>query len=99
MELTRLHSAVTEAGANKSLLVVEAIQRGLPDFDPRNIQTGRSCRIDAWVPTEFKERIKQLAEVHAVTQQSLLRYLLFKHLKAASWKQTEPQEGDTHDQT
>jgi hypothetical protein len=82
MELAKLHSAVTEAGANKSFLVMEAIQRGLLDSDPRDISSRRSCRIDAWVPTEFKEQIKQLAEAHAVTQQSLLRYLIFKHLKA-----------------
>ncbi|MGD0424567.1 MAG: hypothetical protein ABSA92_14095 [Candidatus Bathyarchaeia archaeon] len=90
MELDRLYSAVTESGVNKSFLVMEAIQHGLPDLDPKNIQTGRTFRIDAWVPTEFKQRIKQLAETHAVTQQSLLRHLLFKHLKAAPWKQTKP---------
>ncbi|MGA3406121.1 MAG: hypothetical protein ABSD49_10370 [Candidatus Bathyarchaeia archaeon] len=101
-ELAQLHSAVIETRANKSFLVVEAIQRGLRESDYGNIPTKRACKIDAWIPRDFKQRIKQLAEAYSVTQQSILRHFLFRYLKATPWKQTSetiPTQEVPHDQT
>jgi predicted DNA binding CopG/RHH family protein len=46
-------------------------------------------RIDITVPAKLVEGVRRFALEHGMSQQQLLRYLLFKYLAAAPWEQAE----------
>ena len=88
-EFAEIDRAAADTGANTSLLVVEAIQFSLPRFDYSKVQTRRTHRVDVRVPEELKDALKRAAEAHGLTQQSLLRYLVFQYVKAGRWSRFE----------
>jgi hypothetical protein len=99
-ELKLVDSAVAESGAsNRSLFISEAIQAGLRNFDVAKVEGRRNRRIDAWIPREFRDGIKELAQTYASSQQSILRQLILGSARAANWKHpaapTQTAEEDT----
>ncbi len=88
-ELRQLERAVNHSGApSRAFLIFEAIQAGLRNTNLREAQGRRVKKVNLRVPPEIKERIKQVAEYQAVTQQGLLRYFLFEYLASEPWRKT-----------
>jgi hypothetical protein len=75
---------------SRSLIILEAIRAGLQNTNLALVQERRSFRINARVPTEFKDRVKRLAGINGFTQQRLLRHFLFQYLTSAPWRETRP---------
>lgn len=89
-EIKELDRAVAESGAwSRSLVVAEAIQAGLSNFDSRLAQERRSRRVDVRLPTRLIDNLKRLATTHTLTQQNLLRHFLFRYLATGPWMSNE----------
>lgn len=100
-EAELLSSAVARSRGSKSLLLLEAVQRGFRKSDFTQAQGRRSYRVDAWLPGKLKELVKKTARTRGLTQQSLLRHLLFEYLNAAPWlygstADESPESSSTH---
>jgi len=101
-ELEKLDAAVSETGTNRSLLIFEALQRGLAGRDPVVRQERRDRRVDAWLSRRLKDELSRVAERLNITQQHLARTLLLSYLAEATWNRdlnplSDPSEGDTDD--
>ena len=90
-ELRKLDAVVSEAGVNRSFLILEALKVGLSNPDLNIDQERRNQRVDAWATDAIKEHIRQLATHLHITQQHLTRHLLLRYLATAPWnaKQTK----------
>ena len=101
-ELEKLDATVSETGTNRSLLIFEAVQRGLAGRDPEVRQEKRDRRVDAWVSRGLKEELSRVAKRLNITQQHLARTLLLSYLAEAPWipdanPLSDPSEGDADD--
>jgi hypothetical protein len=92
-EINRLDPAVAESYAvTRNLLVCSAIHEGLKTFKPETIQKpSRHREVRIWVPKDMKNKIRELAETNSITQQTILRHLLFQYITRAPWNNTENQ--------
>ena len=92
-EINRLDSAVAESCAvTRNLLVYTAIHEGLTTFKPETIQKpNRRREVPIWVPKDMKNKIRELAKTNTITQQSIMRHLLFQYITRASWNNTQNQ--------
>jgi hypothetical protein len=99
-ELDHVDEAVTESGAqNRSLLVLEAIQANITGIMPGPVEGARCCRIDVRVPGEMRIKVKEVAALLGLTQQNLLRHLLFRYLTQAPWRTADSVSDDTWQKT
>ena len=89
-EVEQLDYAVDDSGAmNRSLLVLVALQESLADPETATLPRRSKRRdIPVWITAEQKEQVRNLARSHSVTQQSLLRHLLFQFINQAPWNKT-----------
>ncbi len=87
-EIERLDSAVMESGAlSRTLLVFEAIRAGLVKGETATMKKpSKRKAVPVWVTFDLKNRIKEAARANSVTQQSLVRHLLFQYIAHAPWK-------------
>jgi hypothetical protein len=95
-EYGELRRAVGEANVpNMSLLVFEAIQAGLESDETHGIQRKRTRTVNIHISREFREKIRLRARMFQVTQQTLLRGLLFQYIRNKPWQrsQAEKMEG------
>ncbi len=84
-EYAGLRRAVANAQVpNRSLLVFEAIQAGLEGGRVQGIQRKRTRAVNIHVSIEFKKKIRAKAQAYDVTQQALLRGLLFQYIRNES---------------
>ncbi len=92
-EINLLDSAVAESYAvTRNLLVYSAIHEDLKTFKPETIQRpSRRREVPIWVPREMKSKVRELAKTHSISQQSILRHLLFQYITRAPWNNTENQ--------
>jgi hypothetical protein len=74
---------------SRSLFIAEAINAGLANPQPQNLPTTRKRRIDVWLPSAVRKRIRELASAWKVTQQEVVRYFLLEYIRAAPWKQNQ----------
>ena len=94
-ESEKLAEAVRASGApNRSLIILESIQERLHAPNLPGLQRKRTRVVYFWLPTEIMEEARHLALHLSVSQQNLLRYLLFTHLATAPWKR-KPTAPDT----
>jgi hypothetical protein len=70
---------------SRSLFIAEAINAGLANPQPQNLPATRKRRIDVWLPTAVRKRIRELASAWKVTQQEVVRYFLLEYIRAARW--------------
>ena len=96
-EINLLDSAVAERYAvTRNLLVYTAIHEGLTTFKPETIRKpNRRREVPIWVPRDMKNKIRELAKTHSITQQTILRHLLFQYITQAPWNNTKT----THEQS
>ncbi len=84
-EYAELRRAVANAQVpNRSLLVFQAIHAGLEDAKMHGIQRKRTRAVNTHVSIEFKQKIRARAKAYGVTQQALLRGLLFDYIRKQS---------------
>jgi hypothetical protein len=89
-ELAEVDHAVAESAAwSRSLVIAEALHVGL--LNPRLTFTqSKRCRIvEIRVPKKLVNDLQALARARTLTQQSLLRQLLFHYLANPPWKLTD----------
>jgi hypothetical protein len=85
-EYDELRKAVDKANLpNLSLLVFRAIQAGLESDETGGVQGKRTRTVNIHVSKEFKEKIRSRARMLQVTQQALLRGLLFQYIRNKAW--------------
>jgi predicted transcriptional regulator len=95
--LTERQSALLEealAGSlapSRSLFIAEAINAGLANPQPRNLPATRKRRIDVWLPSAVRKRIRELASAWKVTQQDIVRHFLLEYIRAARWNRNHTQ--------
>lgn len=90
-ELAELRRAAGEANLpNISLLVFQAIQAGLEGEETQGVQRKRTRSVNIHVSKEFKEKIRMRARICRVTQQALLRGLVFQYLRSKPWRLATP---------
>jgi hypothetical protein len=90
-EYGELRNAVDEANLpNMSLLVFQAIQAGLESDETRGVQRKRTRTVNIHVSKEFMEKIRVRARMFQVTQQALLRGLLFQYTRSKPWLREKP---------
>jgi hypothetical protein len=86
-ELGEVDSAVADSGAlSRRLFISEAIHAVLQHFDKTKVEGKRNRRIDASISTESREAVEQLDETLELTQQSVLRSYILRHVRAAHRK-------------
>jgi hypothetical protein len=61
-------------------MILEAIKAGLQTPDPATIPGRRTRMVHFSLPSEIRERAKQLTGERNVSQQSLIRHFLFAHV-------------------
>jgi hypothetical protein len=89
-EYTELRKAVSEASVpNVSLLVFQAIQTGLEGDETHRLQRKRTRIIYIHVSREFMEKIRNRAASNHVSQQALVRGLLFHYIRNRGWELVE----------
>jgi hypothetical protein len=89
-EYAELHRAAVEAEfPNMALLVFQAIQAGLESDQTRGIQRKRTRILSIHVSKEFTEKVRLRARMSRVTQQALLRGLLFHYIRNKRWQTVE----------
>ena len=92
-EYGELRRAVGEANVpNMSLLVFQAIQAGLESDETHGIQRKRNRTVNLHVSREFREKIRLRARMSQVTQQALLRGLLFQYIRSKPWQRTQAEK-------
>ena len=79
-EWSRLAEAVNRFHVPRSFLILEAIQAGLQDQNATSIPGRRNRPVNFRLPAEVTEAIKETAKARGVSQQSLIRHLLFAYL-------------------
>jgi hypothetical protein len=79
-EASQLADAVNQFHVPRSLLILEAIQAGLRSLGTTTIPGRRSKPLSFRLPDEIAVRVKQVAQEHHVSQQNLIRHLLFNYL-------------------
>jgi hypothetical protein len=80
-EASQLADAVNQFHVPRSFLILEAIQAGLRSLDTATIPGRRSRPLSFRLPDEIAVRVKQVSREHDVSQQNLIRHLLFTYLK------------------
>jgi len=89
-EFVELRRAVGEANLpNISLLVFQAIQAGLESNEAQRIQRKRTRNVNIHVSKTFWEKIRLKAHLSRVTQQALLRGLIFGYIRNKRWETVE----------
>jgi hypothetical protein len=89
-EFAELQRALSEADMpNMSLLVYQAIQTGLEKPEPRWVQRKRSRTVNIHVSKILWEKIRLKAQLSRVTQQALLRSLIFDYIRNKRWMSGE----------
>jgi metal-responsive CopG/Arc/MetJ family transcriptional regulator len=71
---------------SRSLFVAEAINAGLANPKPQPVPTTRRRRVNVWLPSAMRERVRELASVQKVTQQEIVKHFLLEYIRAARWK-------------
>ena len=90
-ESGKLAEAVRTSGTgNRSLIILESIQARLHAPNLPGLQRKRTRVVYFWLPTEIMEEVRQLALDLRVSQQNLIRHLLFTYLVTAPWKRKPP---------
>ena len=79
-ENSRLAEAIREHHVSRSFIILEAIQAGLQARVQPKIPGRRKRVVYFRLPAEIKAKIKELAEKHKASQQSLLRHFLDAYL-------------------
>lgn len=74
---------------NRSLLVFQAIHAGLQSSETHLTHRKRTRTVSIHVSREFMATIRARARMYQVTQQSLLRGLLFHYIRNKSWQTTQ----------
>ena len=77
-----LAGAVERLHVPRSFLILEAVQAGLGGHS-LSIPGRRNRGVSFRLPAEVAEKVKQAAQVRGVSQQSLIRHLLFTYLTEA----------------
>jgi hypothetical protein len=95
-ESGKLAEAVRGRG-NRSLIILESIQARLHAPNLPGLQRKRTRVVHFWLPTEIMEEVRQLALDLRVSQQNLIRHLLFTYLATAPWKPTSADALDRPD--
>lgn len=86
-EFDELRRAVGEANLpNMSLLVFQAIQAGLESDETHCIQRKRTRTVNIHVSRKFWEKIRLKARMSRVTQQALIRGLIFDYIRNKRWE-------------
>lgn len=75
---------------SRSLFVTEAINAGLANPQLQDLPA-RKRRIDVWLPSAVRKRIRELASTWRVTQQEIVRHFLLEYIRAARWKENHTQ--------
>jgi hypothetical protein len=92
-EASRLADALKDSHVPASILILEAIQAGLQTLDLTTMPGRRTRTLYFRIPTEIRERVKQLATQRHVSQQSLTRHFLFTYISHPPWKKPDPPRG------
>jgi len=75
---------------NRSLIVFSAIRAGLINDEISTLQKRSKRReVPVWVTVELRNKVRELAIAHQVTQQSLLRHFLTQYLSEPPWTQED----------
>jgi hypothetical protein len=99
-ELKQVDSAVADSGAtSRTLFISEAIHAGLRNFDGAEVEGRRNRRIDAWIPRESGDGVRERAQTFALSQQSILRHLILGAARAADWKHPAAPTQTAEDET
>jgi hypothetical protein len=85
-ERLRLAEAVNQFHIPRSFLILEAIQAGLKNPDTTTIPGRRNRRLTFRLPSDTIKAVKQTAKEKGVSQQSLIRHLLFTYLSEIGGK-------------
>jgi hypothetical protein len=92
-EYGELRRALGEANLpNISLLVFQAIQAGLENDEMDGVQRKRTRTVNIHVSREFREKIRSRAHMFQVTQQALLRGLLFQYIRNKPWQSAQAEK-------
>jgi hypothetical protein len=92
-EYAELRRAVDEANLlNMSLFVFQAIQAGLENDETHWVQRKRTRRVNLHASKEFSEKIRLRARMFQVTQQALLRALLFQYIRSKPWRKAQAEK-------
>ena len=92
-EYGELRRAVDEANLpNMSLFVFQAIREGLGREEARGVQRKRTRRVDLHVSKDFSEKVRLRARLFNVTQQALLRALLFEYIRSKPWRTAQAEK-------
>ena len=96
-EYAELRRAVAEARLPfKSLLVFQAILAGLQSDKTHGVERRRTRTVNIHVSKEFMDKIRARARMYGVTQQALLRGLLFDYIRNKPWETTPTEPTNTH---
>jgi hypothetical protein len=92
-EFAELQAAVREAGLpNMSLLVFRAIELGLEREETFGVQRKRSRAVNVHVSKTFGMKIRSKARLVGVTQQALLRGLIFDYIRRKHWRTADEED-------
>jgi len=75
-----LAEAVDRLHVPRSFLILEAVQAGFQRPSPPPIPGRRNKGVSFRLPAEVAEKIKQAASARGISQQSLIRHLLFTYI-------------------
>lgn len=92
-ESGKLAEAVKTSGTpNRSLIILESIQASIHAPNLTGLQRKRNRVLYFWLPTQIMQEVRRRALDLGVSQQNLIRYLLFTYLATAPWtpKPTPP---------
>jgi hypothetical protein len=95
-EHAELRRAVSESEfPNMALLIFQAIHAGLEGDEVVGVQRKHTKSVTIHISREFKQKIRSRARMFQVTQQALLRGLLFQYIQNKPWQsaQAEKREG------
>lgn len=91
-EFAELRRSVSKSGfPNVASFAFQALSLGLDDDDITGLQKKRTQTLSINISQEFKEKIRRRAEMYQVTQQALVRSLLFQYIRNKHPQRTMPQ--------
>jgi hypothetical protein len=94
-EASRLAGAVKELHVPRSLIILEAVQAGLQTLDPNVIPGRRTKSVHFRLPPEVREKVRLVATQYQLSQQNLIRHMLFAYLAAPPWNAERQHETRT----
>ena len=81
-EAKRLAEALEELHLPRSLIILEAVQAGLAKLDPACVPGKRTHQLHFRLPADVREKVRRAAAEHHLSQQALIRHMLFTYLSS-----------------